>query len=215
MKIDAVSFDMDGTLIRNTDSVRYLCMLNNNVKKLERIQGRENDRNISWIEADYLKAKLIKGLDLAGIRNNFVKNIQLIRNIDRLLLYLREQQIESVLITSGPIQVADMLGERFGFDGVYGSEYEVKNHKFTGKINTHLDHEDKVRCLIDYCQKSGISLKHCVAVGDSESDVAIFKKCGRSIALNYSDALRGKASEYIITDDLFDTAGILKSWLAE
>jgi phosphoserine phosphatase len=215
MKIEAISFDMDGTLIRNTDSVRYLCMLNNNVKELERIQGRENDGDISWIEADYLKVKLIKGLELEAIKDNFAKSIQLIQNIDKVLLFLRKRQIGSVLITSGPTQVADILGKKFGFDSVYGSEYEVKNYKFTGKIRTHLGHDGKLSCLTDYCIKSGISLEHCVAIGDSESDIAIFGKCGRSIALNYADALRGKASEYIITDDLFDISGILKSWLAE
>ncbi|MCP4566559.1 MAG: HAD-IB family phosphatase [FCB group bacterium] len=215
MKIDAVSFDMDGTLIRNTDSVRYLCMLNNNLDELERIHRREDDKNISWIEADYLKAKLIKGLDVAEVKNNFVKSIRLIKNIDRVLLHLREQQIESVLITSGPTQIVDILGEKFGFDAVYGSEYEVLNNKFTGRILTHLGSAGKLDCLKEYCTKSGINLKRCVAIGDSESDIAVFKECGKSIAINYSDALRGMASEYIITDDLFDIAGILKSWLAE
>ncbi len=215
MKIKAVSFDMDGTLIRNTDSVRYLCMLNNKLKELEGIQGRENDGSISWIEADYLKAKLIKGLELEAIKDNFAKIIQLIQNIDKVLSFLKQRQIGSVLITAGPTQVADILGKKFGFDNVYGSEYEVKNHKFTGKIITHLGDDGKLNCLTDYCIKSGISLEHCVAVGDSESDIAIFGKCGRSIAINYSDALTGKASEYIITDDLFEVTDILESWLAE
>ncbi|MEE9443354.1 MAG: HAD-IB family phosphatase [candidate division Zixibacteria bacterium] len=214
MKIKTVSFDMDGTLIRNTDSVRYLCMLNNNLKALEKIQSRENDGSISWIEADYFKVKLIKGLALKEVKDNLAKSIRLIQNIDKVLLLLRERRIGSVLITSGPIQVADILGIKFGFDSVYGSEYEVKNRKFTGRIKTHLNKDGKLKCLIDYCTKSGIDLEHCVAVGDSESDIAIFRKCRRSIAINYSNALRGKASEYIITDDLFDIMDILKPWLA-
>jgi phosphoserine phosphatase len=215
MKIKAVSFDMDGTLIRNTDSVRYLCMLNNNLDELERIRRREDDGGISWIEADYLKAKLIKGLDLADVKNNFVKSIRLIRNIDRVLLFLKARQIRSALITSGPTQVADILGAKFGFESVYGSEYEVKNQKFTGRIKTHLGDDGKLNCLTEFCTRSDIVLENCVAIGDSESDTAVFKECGRSIAINYSDALRGMASEYIITDDLYDIMNILKSWLAE
>lgn len=213
MKVRAVSFDMDGTLIRNTDSVRYLCMLNNNLKEFEKIQSLEDDGNISWIEADYLKARLIKGLELEAIKINFAKSVQLIRNIDKVLLFLKESQIGSVLITSGPIQVANILGKKFGFDIIYGSEYEVINSRFTGKIRTHLGDDGKLGCLTDYCLKSDISLEHCVAVGDSESDIAILQKCGRSIAINYSDALKGKASEYLRTDDLYDIVDILKSWL--
>lgn len=214
MKIKAVIFDMDGTLIRDTDSVRYLCMLNNNLKALEEILSRENDGSISWVEADYFKVKLIKGLALKKVEDDSAKSIRLIRNIEKVLLVLRKRRIGSVLITSGPIQVADILGRRFGFDGVYGSEYEVKNRIFTGRIKTHLNNDGKLKCLIDYCTKSRIDLEHCAAVGDSESDIAIFRKCGKSIALNYSDALRGEASEYIITDDLYDIMDILKPWLA-
>jgi phosphoserine phosphatase len=190
-------------------------MLNNNLKELEKIQCREDDGNISWIEADYLKAKLIKGLELEAIKDNFAKSIRLIQNIDKVLLFLKKRQTGSVLITSGPTQVADILGKKYSFDSVYGSEYEVKDYKFTGRIKTHLNNDGKLKCLTDYCTRSGIDLEHCVAVGDSESDIAVFKECGRSIAINYSDALRGTASEYIITDDLFDIMDILKSWLAE
>ena len=127
MKIQAVCFDMDGTLIRNTDSVKYLCTLNNNLEELERMQGCENSGSISWIEADYLKVQLIKGLDLTEVENRFKRDIRLIRNIDKVLLYLREKRIKSVLITSGPTQVANILGKEFGFDCVHGSQYEVKN----------------------------------------------------------------------------------------
>ncbi len=215
MKIEAVCFDMDGTLIRNTDSVRYLCMLNHNSEELERIQCRQADGSISWIEADYLKAELIKGLDLTVVEDEFRRNIQFIQNIEQVLLYLRQKRIISALITAGPTQVANILRTEFGFDRVYGSEYEVKNHEFTGRITTHLGNEGKLNCLRELCAKNSISLDHCVAIGDSDSDIAIFRKCGRSIAINYSDAVKGEASEYIITDDLADVLTVLESWLAE
>jgi phosphoserine phosphatase len=215
MKIKAVSFDMDGTLIRNTDSVRYLCTLNNNVTELERIERLESDGTISWIEADYLKAKLIRGLDIEAVNDNFDQGIQLIQNIDKVLSFLKERRIVSVLITSGPIQVAGILGEKFGFDAIYGSDYEVENGRFTGRIKTHLDHDGKLQSLTDYCISTGISLEHCIAIGDSESDLAVFEKCGKSIAINYSDTLKGKATEYVYTEDLYDLINILISWLAE
>lgn len=212
MKIEAVCFDMDGTLIRNTDSVKFLCMLNNNLDELDKIQCRENDGDISWIEADYLKAGLIKGLNLTEVEDNFKRYIRLIQNIELVMRYLRERRIMSALITAGPTQIADILGGEFGFDNVYGSHYEVKNREFTGKIMTHLGSDGKLNCLKEFCIKNSISLDHCVAVGDSESDLDIFNKCGRSIAINYSTALKGNASEYIITEDLSDIIPALDSW---
>ena len=215
MKIEVVCFDMDGTLIRNTDSVRYLCTLNKRLEELERIECREEGGTISWIEADYLKAALASGLDLTEVEDRFMREVRFIENIDHVLQYLKAKQIKPVLVTAGPIQVADVLGRAFGFDAVYGSQYELMNHKFTGRIAEHLGKEGKLKCLKDFCAKSNFSIDHCVAIGDSESDIDIFKKCGKSIAINYTDALEGEASAYITTDDLSDIIGILESWLAE
>ena len=215
MKIEAVCFDMDGTLIRNIDSVRYLCMLNDKLDELEEIEQREVDGSISWIESDYLKAELIEGLELAKAEDEFKHHIRLIENIDQVLSFLTKKRILSALITAGPIQVANILGAEFGFDCVFGSEYEVRDYKFTGKITSHPGNEGKLGCLEALCTTNGIRLNHCVAIGDSESDLVLFENCGRSIAVNYSDAVRGKASEYIITENLSDLVTVFETWLSE
>lgn len=204
---------MDGTLIRNTDSVRFLCMLNNSLEKLKRLERLETDKSISWIEADHLKAELIKGLDLGDAVRGFTDNVEFVKNVEHVLTYLRERGVQSVLITVGPIQVANIVGTKFGFDGVYGSLYEVKDQEFTGRITTHLGHGGKLACLQDFCAKNGICFDQCVAIGDSESDVEVFRKCIKSIAVNYSDALKGEASEYIVTDDFLDIIDVLRLWL--
>jgi phosphoserine phosphatase len=215
MKIESVCFDMDGTLIRNTDSVRYLCKLNGNLDALEEIEDLENNGEISWIEADHLKAPLIEGLALASVEGEFGRCIDLIQNIALVLTYLKARRISSVLITAGPIQVADILGTELGFDAVYGSRYEVKGKRFTGRITNHLGDGGKLSCLRDFCAKNGIPLEHCVAIGDSESDIEVFTACGKSIAINYSAAAAEAASECIITDDIADILDVFGSWLAE
>ncbi|MEZ5358827.1 MAG: HAD family phosphatase [Candidatus Zixiibacteriota bacterium] len=215
MIIEVVCFDMDGTLIRGTDSVEYLCGLNNKTKELQEIQARENSGEISWIEADYHKVKLIAGLSLDAIEGKFSQGMRLIRNIEKVLEYLHERNIKAVLITSGAIQVAEIMGKRFAFDGVFGGEYEVKDGKFTGEITTHMGEGGKLRHLSDFCKKANIPLYNCVAVGDSDSDIALFRECGKSIAINYSEVLQGKASAYFNTDDLYDIIAILGRWLDE
>jgi len=82
MKIEAVCFDMDGTLIRNTDSVGYLCMLNGKSNALREIKKLESSGRISRVDADHLKARLIKGLSIADVENRFGHDVKLNRNID-------------------------------------------------------------------------------------------------------------------------------------
>jgi len=89
----------------------------------------------------------------------------------------------------------------------------VIDGRFTGEITTHLGDTGKLNILVDFCRRHGIGLNQCVAIGDSESDIEVFENCGRSIAINHSEALEGKASEYILTDDLSDIIDTLESWL--
>ena len=206
-------FDLDGTIIRNMDSVKYLCSLNNSLDKLKKIEFLEDNHKVSWIEADYLKAELIKGLSLKDVSDKFDEKIELIRNLESVLTCLNEKGLKSVLITAGPIRVANIIAVKFGFDAVYGSLYEVKDGKFTGHISTHLGSKGKVNCLNDFCMRRGISSDQCAAIGDSGSDIDIFERCSKSIAINCSDELKGRASEYIITDDLLDIIEIIESWL--
>lgn len=197
-------FDMDGTLIRNTNSVRYLCKINNQEEKVMEIEKREDANEFSWIDADYLKAELIRGLSVEKVYEDFNKEIELIDNIDIVIKNLRDNGIKSILVTAGPIQVARVLGELYGFDEVFGSDYEVIDNVFTGRILEHLGDAGKLKSLIKYCEKNDISIKNCVAVGDSKSDIDVFRECGRAVAINYSKVLLGKAGLYLKTNDLRD-----------
>ncbi|MBA1334189.1 MAG: Phosphoserine phosphatase [Firmicutes bacterium] len=159
-------FDMDGTLIRNTNSVRYLCCLN----------GKEDE----------------------------ALEIELISGIDDVIKRLKGDGMKTILITAGPVQVAGIMKEKFGFDEAYGSNYDVSNGNFTGRILEHLGEGGKLRSLVSFCAKNEIDLQRTIAIGDSASDIEVFQKSGKSIAINYTDELIGNASVYLKTNTLTD-----------
>jgi phosphoserine phosphatase len=200
--IKVVCFDLDGTLIINTNSVAYLCTLNGRQKELEDIELMERREQISWIEADFLKAALLEGLAAGKIAECFDAEITLLNGIGAVVNSIKEKGIMALLITAGPVEVAEVVGRRFGFDRVYGSIYGVRDNIFTGELLEHLDDAGKLRCLEDFCSGHKIRLHQCAAVGDSLSDVLIFGKVGLAIALNYDPGLAGLAHQYIKTDDL-------------
>jgi phosphoserine phosphatase len=203
---------MDGTLITNTNSVKYLCKINNNLDEVLEIEEKEDKNLISWIKADYQKANLIKGLHLNNVNKSFDKEIMLINNIDQTINHFKNQGLKTILITAGPIQVANVLKDRYNFDEVYGSNFEVEDNVFTGEIIEHLGDNGKLENLKSFCNKHNIKLNQCIAIGDSESDIKIFEKVKKSIAINYSKKLNGKANFYLETNDISEIIKLEKEF---
>ncbi|QNO14349.1 HAD-IB family phosphatase [Alkalicella caledoniensis] len=203
-KVKVVCFDMDGTLITNTNSVEYLCLLSGKIDEVRDVENREDQGEISWIEADYIKSKLFTALEVKRVEQEFERYIKLINNIEKVINELKSSGIFVILVTAGPVQVAEVIQKMFKFDKIYGSVYEVENGRFTGRILKHLGDRGKLNSLKSFCKEHDISLEKVVSVGDSASDIKIFKESGKSIAINYSSKLLGIADVYIRTNDLVD-----------
>lgn len=199
-----VCFDLDDTLTKDINSVMYLCILNNNLERLMEIEKQEADGEIHWIQADYHKAKLIKGLLEARIYNEIDNFLKPLKNISDVTEALHQNGIQCIVVTAGPKQVAKAVKEKWGFDDYYGSDYEVAGGVFTGEILEHIGDVGKIACLKDYCEKHKINRNECVAVGDGITDIPLFEYSNNSIAINYVPAVVGKATHYLKTDDLYD-----------
>lgn len=201
-KIKLVCFDLDDTLITEIHSVMFLSKIHGKLLELQKIEEAEEKGDINWIEADYQKAELVEGLHIDEIKINFNNVIKPIKKIRKTIETLHNNGIKTILITAGPIQVAKTASETWGIEEFYGSDYEVKNGYFTGRITEHLGDKGKLRYLKECCQSNNVKPEECIAIGDGASDIPLFEFCGTSIALNYTDSVIGKATYYVKTDDL-------------
>ncbi len=204
MKLKLVCFDLDDTLIREIHSVMLPCILNGKEKEHSSIQEQEEKGVIDYIAADYLRAELLSGLEESKIAQSFLEIAKPLKNIKSVIEALHERGIKCIVITVGPKQVAKVVCDMWGFDDYYGSDYEVVEGVFTGKILDYIAAEQKVECLKDYCKNNNIKPIECIAVGDGSTDIPIFKYCGNSIAINSSPTVRKSAMYAIDTDDLTD-----------
>lgn len=202
--IKLACFDLDDTLTRELNSVMFLCMLNGKLGEAEVIEAEENAGRIHWIDADYEKAKLFQGLTTANLRESYLRAMRPLRNIRSTVRVLNGRGIRAIVITAGPRQIADIARDHWGMDAAYGSDYEVKEGAFTGKILHHLGDTGKVACLAHYCEANNLSPVECVAVGDGYTDLPLFDYCGKSIALNASADTAKRATHAVMTDDLAD-----------
>jgi len=199
-----VCFDLDDTLIYEKHSVMIPCIMNKKELEHDIIQKSEEAGEIDYQAADYLRACLLKGLKESKIKEDFLKIAKPIKNIKETVSLLQQQGAKCIIITVGPIQVAKVVCELFGFDDCYGSDYDVVDGEFTGKINSYVSAEEKINCLIDYCTKTDIQPIDCMSIGDGTTDVPLFKYCSRSIAINSSESVKNEATHWVDTDDLLE-----------
>ncbi len=200
-----VCFDLDDTLIREIHSVMLPCILNGKEKEHSLIQEQEEKGLLDYISADYLRSELLLGLEERKIAQSFLEIAKPLENIKSVVEALHEQNIKCIVITVGPKQVAKVVRDIWGFDDYYGSDYEVVEGVFTGKILNYIGAEQKIECLQDFCSNNSIKPEECIAVGDGLTDIPIFQYCGGSIAINSSPKVQQNAMYAVDTDDLTDT----------
>ncbi len=199
-----VCFDLDDTLIREVHSVMLPCILNGKEKEHTLIQEQEEKGLIDYKSADYLRAELLFGLEERKISQCFLEIAKPLKNIKGAVKKLHEQNIKCIVITVGPKQVAKVVSDIWGFDAYYGSDYEIADGVFTGKILNYIATEQKTECLQDFCKKNIIKPEECIAVGDGSTDIPMFEYCGKSIAINGTEKARKNAMYAVDTDDLID-----------
>lgn len=203
-KLKLVCFDLDDTLIREIHSVMLPCILNGKEKEHALIQEQEEKGLIDYKSADYLRAELLLGLEEYKIAQYFLEIAKPLKNIKNAIETLHEQNIKCIVITVGPSQVAKVVCDIWGFDDYYGSNYEVVEGVFTGRILSYIGAEKKIQCLQDFCKNNKIKPDECIAVGDGSTDIPVFQYCGQSIAINSSPKVQQNAKYIVDTDDLTD-----------
>ena len=199
-----VCFDLDDTLIREIHSVMLPCILNGKEKEHSLIQEQEERGVIDYISADYLRAELLTGLEESIISQCFLDIAKPLKNIKSVVEILHENSIKCIVITVGPRQVAKVVCNLWGLDDYSGSDYEVIDGAFTGRILNYIGAEQKIDNLKDFCKNNNIKPEECIAVGDGSTDIPLFKYCGKSIAINSSPNVRKSAMFAVDTDDLTD-----------
>jgi len=109
---------------------------------------------------------------------------------------LRQRSVEAFIATVSWSFAARGLADLWGFSKVCGAELELdrSSGRLTGRVARHFQPEDKVAFVAEHCRRSGIEMEQVVAIGDSRSDLPLFRAVGFSVALNASSDARSAAS---------------------
>ncbi len=138
-----------------------------------------------------------QGLKVADL-NKVFNQFKFRENVPKIMRSLDKKKIKKALVTNVPIQLAEVISERLNFDFFVGTEMEVKDGVFTGKIIKMSP--NKGEAVKDICKKAKISPRYCLAVGDAPADIEMFKTVGISVALTDSSKEAKQAADYVIKD---------------
>ena len=148
-------------------------------------------------DEDFIKTAIklwsgFKEKDLSKI----YKQIELRADVPEVLKQLKNIQIKLALVTHAPINLAELY-KSLGFDYAFGTECELKEGAFTGKVLKMAP--DKSAIVKNLSRKLRVKLNECIAVGDSKADVPMFKCVGydNSFVIGANDEVKSYAKYHI------------------
>jgi len=203
-----VVFDLDGTLLRGTTVLRVLAEhlgQGDAVTELDRAfaAGEISHRVIADRSAPWFS-----GCTTSEMRTVLATG-PWIDGIDETLQTVSKAGTHVLLATITWRFAAELLRERYGFAAVSGTELHRLGRALGGHVTRYFDEHDKLRFVEDWCAQHGFTLGQVAAVGDSRSDLPLFGRAGRSVALNATPDAQRVASCVIDTEDLRDILPLL------
>lgn len=162
-------FDIDGTLTRGVTSGAYLANLLGHGHTMEEAEaacarGEITNDDVCRIDAaGYVGRSASELFDM-------LEDMPLVDGITQAVDAIHAAGGEAHIASLAWGIVGEYLCKRFRFDGYVGSELEVENGVCTGGVAHALEGEGKCSYARELCEKRGVALASCMAIGDSRSD---------------------------------------------
>jgi phosphoserine phosphatase len=200
-KFEVVCFDLDGTLLRGTTVSLFTAGRLGKEGELLELERRYAAGEISNATIAEASARWFAGVPLAEVAG-WLQEAPWIEGIAETVHALKERGLRVVLATVTWRFAAEVLRDEHGFDAACGTEMDVVGGRLTGRVSRHFDEHDKLRFVEGYCRRRKVPMSRCVAVGDSRSDVPLFRKAGLAIAVNATPDVRIAADLDVDTEDI-------------
>ena len=208
-RFPVVVFDLDGTLLRRTTVSLLLAQYLGHTETFDELERSFAAGEISNRAIADASARCYAGRTTSEIRS-VLAAASWIDGIDETVRTLAETGTHVLLATITWRLAAELLQERHGFTSVSGTELQITNGVVGDVVSRYFDEHDKVRFVEDWCAQNGYSMSQVAAIGDSRSDVPLFRRVGMSIALNATPDARAVATHVLDTEDLRDVLALLQ-----
>ncbi len=186
--------DMDGTLVCGTTTLAHLGAWIGHARVIEGLEEKLARGEVGDQEVAEIYARLYQGVALADAMGA-MSTIPSVDDIAAGVAMLQQRSVQACIATVSWSFAARTLAGLWGFSDVCGADLELDpSDRFTGRVARHFGPEDKVAFVVERCRRAGVGLEQVVAIGDSRSDLPLFKAVGFSVAFNATPDARAAAS---------------------
>jgi len=202
-KYDLVCFDMDGVLTKLRSSWCWVhqCFDVDNEPAYQAYCNGEID------ESEFMRRDI--GLWIAKKPDvtideitKLFQDMPLIGGIQETIACLKANGIRSVIVSGGIDKAALMIKEEFGFDDFAADEICTNpDGTLTGEGSLVVDLKDKGINVRHFIEKYGTTPERTVSIGNSYTDIPMFKNTGMSIAFNPTDHYTSDAATYTVVSE--------------
>lgn len=193
--------DLDGTLLPKTSVSLFLADALGRTMALSDLERRFRVGEISNAVIADRSARWFAGMTRAQVWR-YLEGAPWISGIAATVETLRSQGFQIILGTITWRFAAEFVQHRYLLDAVSGTEMKEIDGRLAGSVSRHFDENDKLRFVAQFCAERGFELSQCVAIGDSRSDVPLFRSAGLAIAFNATDDARAAADVAVDGNDL-------------
>ncbi len=208
MNLELATFDLDGTLIRETVFLA-----------VARGEGLE-ERFLEWDEAYFrgdltleecfhLEFQELVGLPVARCHRHLAE-ADWVPAIREAVTMLHDANVEVGVLTDQPRFLATYL-EPLGFDAFLCSDVEVEEGRVTDRLAARFD---KWTTLHEHLEAEGVAPEAVGHVGNGTNDVPVFQRVGRSVAVDPDEAAVAEAADHVL-DPFADARDAARALLDE
>ncbi len=203
-----VIFDIDGTLLPDTTVCHFMAEGMGHLELIVEMEAAWHAYEIDNRTFSSRDAVNYRGVAVAEVEARLA-GLPLIAGLDEVCRRLTAAGVLVKLASCSWSFAGRYLQHRFALHDHCGTEMAEADGIFLGRVARLCSERDKAAHAVAFAHRHGIDIGDCIAVGDSRSDLPLFKVAGRAIALNARSDARAATDGHLDTDDLRDLLPLL------
>jgi phosphoserine phosphatase len=199
MALRLAIFDLDGTLKQARDPYVYLHKRLGTWEASRPFFVRGMAGELAYEEWLRLDVALWKGISRAAMEALFRENPYL-PGARETVHALKQAGVWIAVVSTGVNVHAEQVQAELGLDRIVCNEILFENGLATGEARSHIPEKGKGQIVAQLQTELGVEPEHCLAVGDTRSDVDMFTRVRIGVAVNPSSDEVSVAADLVLEE---------------